>query len=119
MRYDIYTMITELLASLIILFEDAAKTNNAPPPPVVHAARPNGAGFVQLSYGTDRILATTTPNGKYQITLCSALSCRGDSTINLSDTAFVNAARKIGCTVYEDASFVCPTNREAFEGDKA
>lgn len=115
-RYTIPTMITETLALLVALFNFAQTQAPVAPTAYVYASRPNGSSFLKMNYDADAILATTSSDGSYAITLCSAKSCRNTDEINLGNIAFVAAARGVGCTVYEDASFVCPKGKDVPTG---
>ena len=108
-------IITSLLAGLIAALSFATTQTNVPPTSFTYAQRDNGAGFTQLQYGKDKILAMTSANGHYVIDLCST-TCRHSDTINIDNVAFVTAARAIGCTIYEDASWECPTNMDDVKG---
>ncbi len=115
--YHAVTMIiTTLLAALIVTFNSAIVAAPSAPTAYTYASRANGASFLKLEYGRDSILATTSADNHFTITLCSAYSCRNSDKINLDNAAFVSAARSVGCTVYEDASFECPSNAEATTG---
>lgn len=115
--YHTATMIiTTLLAALIVTFNAAIAQAPGVPTSYTYASRANGASFLKLEYGRDSILATTSADNHYTITLCSAYSCRNTDHINLDNAAFISAARSVGCTVYEDASFECPSNAEHTTG---
>lgn len=108
-------IITSLLAGLIAALSFATTQTNVPPTSFTYAQRDNGAGFTQLQYGNDKILAMTDSKGHYVIDLCST-TCRHSDTINLNNAPFIAAARAINCEVFEDGSWTCPNDITEVKG---